>query len=180
MMQPIVFKVLLFAGPDDRARSQTSILWLLEALCKIDQGHLATHKYPPLYKAGVRYKRENGTEEWLDIPHVIAAGVGDCEDLACWRVAELRQQGIKASPYAKWRRIKGVYHYHAMVKRFDHGKPFLEDPSRKLGMGSPEDRAYARQIAAEAKEREAARGRGGGAERDKQPDNHEQEAAPES
>ncbi|HXI54636.1 MAG TPA: hypothetical protein VNO55_01150, partial [Polyangia bacterium] len=98
---------------------------------------------------------EDGTENWLDIPTIIAAGWGDCEDLACWRVAELRQQGIKASPYAKWRRINGVYHYHAMVRRFEGDKPVLEDPSRKLGMGSKEDVAHQRRLLAVAKEKEA-------------------------
>ena len=139
MMQPILFKVRLFAGPGDRPRSQTALLWLLEALCKVNQGHLEQKPYPPLYKAGVRYRREDGTEEWMDIPTILASGFGDCEDLACWRVAELRLQGIKASPYARFKLIEGVHHYHALVKRYGpNGRTWLEDPSKKLGMGRAE------------------------------------------
>jgi hypothetical protein len=136
MMQPILFKVRLFTGPGDRPRSQTALLWLLEALCKVNQGHLEEKAYPALYRSGVRYRREDGTEEWLDIPTILAVGFGDCEDLACWRVAELRLAGVKASPYARFRLIKGVHHYHALVKRYGpRGRTWLEDPSRKLGMG---------------------------------------------
>ncbi len=40
MMQPIVFKVKLLRGPGDLVRSEKGLLWLLEALCKINEGHL--------------------------------------------------------------------------------------------------------------------------------------------
>ena len=66
-----------------------------------------------------------------------------------WRVAELRQQKIKAAPFAKWRRVNGVYKYHALVRRFGPGrdhfgrvvnaKAWLEDPSKRLGMNGPGD-----------------------------------------
>lgn len=147
MMQPVVFKVKLFRDDEDRARSQQALLWMLEALCKINEGHLAERPYPLLYESGVRYQREDGTEEWLDIPSIIDAGWGDCEDLACWRVAELRHQGHRAGPYVRFRRIDGVFHYHALVMRY---RPVLQhtatglveqlvpvgldDPSRVLGM----------------------------------------------
>lgn len=147
MMQPVVFKVQLFRDPGDRERSQQGLLWMLEALCKINEGHLAERPYPPLYESGVRYQRENGTEEWLDIPTIIEAGWGDCEDLACWRVAELRTQGKHAGPYVRFRRIGGVFHYHALVRHYRpvaipyRGRVLtrmvpdeIEDPSRKLGM----------------------------------------------
>lgn len=148
MMQPVVFKVQLFRDAADRPRSQQALLWMLEALCKINQGHLDARPYPPLYEAGVHYERESGTEEWLDIPSIIEAGWGDCEDLACWRVAELRKQGQHAGPYVRYRNFDGVFHYHALVMHYrravertrdgrvtgrfvaDH----IEDPSKKLGM----------------------------------------------
>lgn len=70
--------------------------------------------------------------------------VHNCEDLACWRVAELREApfhfkngrkvagGVKAKPFAKWRRAPtGAFHYHALVLRPDGN---LEDPSLTLGM----------------------------------------------
>jgi hypothetical protein len=148
MMQPVVFKVQLFRDEGDRPRSQEGLLWMLEALCKINEGHLADRPYPRLYEAGVRYQREQGTEEWLDIPSVIEAGWGDCEDLACWRVAELRAQGKHAGPYVRYRNISGVFHYHALVmvyrravERGPNGRLVerfvpagLDDPSKALGM----------------------------------------------
>lgn len=147
MMRPVVFKVQLFRDDADRERSQEALLWMLEALCKVNEGHLADRPYPPLYESGVRYQREEGTEEWLDIPNILAAGWGDCEDLACWRVAELRRQGLRAGPYVRFRQIDGVFHYHALVMRYrpvltrtaaglaERLEPErLEDPSKRLGM----------------------------------------------
>jgi hypothetical protein len=147
MMRPIVFKVQLFRDEGDRERSQQGLLWMLEALCQINEGHLADRPYPPLYEAGVHYQREDSTEEWLDIPSIIQTGWGDCEDLACWRVAELRSQGHRAGPYVRFRKIDGVFHYHALVMHYrpvlvetDSGvverlvPDHIEDPSRRLGM----------------------------------------------
>ena len=151
-MPPIVVVLDLFArkgNEPDRVRSEQSMLLLMEAMCAINQLHLRQKHYPALYEAGVVYRREDGTENWLDIPHVIEVGWGDCEDLAFWRVAELREQGVKAAPFAKWRRIAGAYKYHALVRRFSPGRDhfgrvvksnaWLEDPSRRLGMNGPSD-----------------------------------------
>ncbi len=162
-MQPIVFKVALFRGDFDQARSQYSLLWLMEALVRINQSHIRQFKalakqkkvpapYPPLYRAGIHYEPEPGTEEWLDIPNMLATTGGtfpgpwaDCEDLACWRTAELREgvddpgrkqsvAPVKAKPFAKWRKKDdGSYAYHALVLLPD-GR--LEDPSLVLGMGN--------------------------------------------
>ncbi len=153
-MQPIIFKVALFRGDFDQARSQYSLLWLMEALVRINQSHIRQFKhlakdkevpapYPMLYRAGVHYEPEPGTEEWLDIPNILATTGGtfpgmwaDCEDLACWRTAELREQKnpVKAKPFAKWRlKPDGSYAYHALTLLPD-GR--LEDPSLVLGMGN--------------------------------------------
>jgi hypothetical protein len=110
MSMTITLKTKLFRADWDQARSQYCILWFLEALCRTNQSHIRQFKhlakeghvkpYPRLYKSGIHYERERGTEEWLDIPTVLEGGSykgefpgpwGDCEDLACWRVAELRE-----------------------------------------------------------------------------------------
>ena len=154
-MQPIVMKIALFRGDFDQARSQYSLLWLMEALCRINQSHIRQFRilakqgkvpapYPLLYRAGVHYEPEAGTEEWCDIPNILDSrggtfpgSWGDCEDLACWRVAELREDlnhPIAAKPFAKWKRKPdGAYAYHALV-RLPDGK--LEDPSLVLGMAN--------------------------------------------
>jgi hypothetical protein len=151
-MPPIVVVADLFSRKGDeadRVRSEQSLLLLMEAMCAIDLLHLRRRRYPKLYESGVAYRREDGTENWLDIPHIIKAGWGDCEDLVFWRVAELRKAGVKAAPFAKWRRVNGVFKYHALVRRYapgrDHfgrlidSKEWLEDPSRRLGMNGPSD-----------------------------------------
>lgn len=148
-MKP-VFDVKLFNEPDNRTdqkRSQSALLIMFEALVNINQIWIKTHKTttPPIYKAPVRYEREYGTELWCDIPTILEKGFGDCEDLAAWRCAEIREAGGKASPYVTYKKVNGSFHYHAIIKRAGinpktgtYGK-WLEDPSKRLGMGWEED-----------------------------------------
>lgn len=93
----------------------------------------ADGRIPPLYKAGVRYQREGRTiagrpkEVWRLIPQVLRHGAGDCEDLASWRVAELREAGVNARPYL----TRHGNMFHVRVK---HPDGRIEDPSKRLGM----------------------------------------------
>jgi hypothetical protein len=103
---------------------------------------------PSMYELGragrMRYERERshsvargghivteGREEWLDAPEIIARGKGDCEDLACWRVGELRAQGVPARVTFSIRSRPHGRLFHIIVER---GDGQLEDPSRALGM----------------------------------------------
>lgn len=58
--------------------------------------------------------------------------VSNCEDLACWRAAELQAQGIAAHPVFVWRKMQNGSHLYHIVVRWPDGR--LEDPSRRLGM----------------------------------------------
>ena len=79
-----------------------------------------------------------GGERFRDIGVLLERGSGDCDNVACWRVAELRQGGIRARPYLKWRtNDNGGTTYHALVIWPDGSS---EDPSLLLGMGGA-DRA---------------------------------------
>ena len=133
-MDRITFCVSLFEpdGGIDRAASQRCVLWLMETLIRINEQLLDQNEdIPRLYDAPVRYEREE-IEEWQDIRHILERGEGDCEDLACWRAAELRHAGIKAGPYIKWHSNgRGGVMYHALV-RWPDGR--IEDPSLALGM----------------------------------------------
>jgi hypothetical protein len=80
-----------------------------------------------------------GGERFRDIGRIIENGVGDCDNIAAWRAAELRQHGVKASPYITWRkRFDGGYTYHVLVRWPDNT---LEDPSLLLGMGGADRKA---------------------------------------
>lgn len=107
---------------------------ILEATVVIDQMFLKNYRVPPLYMCGVRYRPEpdTGVEEFATIPVVLERKWGDCDDLACWRVAELREQGEKAKIRITWKRQpSGLWLYHVVVRR---GNGSVEDPSAKLGM----------------------------------------------
>lgn len=102
----------------------------LSGLVAVNRVYLSEHpRTPPLYRAGVRYVAElKKREKWLTIPQVIAAGKGDCEDLACWRAAELQALGIGAKAEVI---RSGPKLFHAIVRLPDGS---VEDPSVKLGM----------------------------------------------
>lgn len=84
-----------------------------------------------------------GGEHFREIPRIIENGGGDCDNVACWRAAELCERlGIFAQPYITWRtRADGGTTYHVIV-RYPDGSS--EDPSLLLGMGGA-DRAPDRQ-----------------------------------
>jgi hypothetical protein len=129
-LKEITFELRLFESKADRDRSRRCILWLMEALCQVNKTYLAANKIPPLYESNVYYKFEN-SELWKDVYNILEDGHGDCEDLSCWRVAELQLIGIPARPYIKWRKQNGIWIYHALVW---HPGNKIEDPSLALGM----------------------------------------------
>lgn len=136
-LRPIDFRIDLFRSEGDRVNSEKVMMALLAGLCLQNifflQGHPGA---PSIYRAGVRYQKEPpGQEEWQDIPNMLRTGNGDCEDLACWRVAELRvRHGVKAKPRLTYKKAGAMFRYHVTVQ-YPDGR--VEDPSRKLGMGAP-------------------------------------------
>ena len=118
----------------DRAGREAVLMMLFEALIAANVAYLRRHpETSALYASGVRYLEEPPDEEdWQDIPETLSRGTGDCEDLACWRIAELRvRDGEHAHPFLKCSARGDRVLYHVAVRRLDGS---LEDPSRKLGM----------------------------------------------
>lgn len=104
-------------------------------LCAYNVKWLREHpETPPLYQSGVRYVEQPiGVEQFKPIPLVLAAGQGDCNQLAPWRAAEIRvRNGIKALPEVKQ---MGPKLFHVFV-RLPNGE--VEDTSARLGMAVPE------------------------------------------
>lgn len=100
-----------------------------QALVALAMRDLRGAALPALYQSGVRYRREPPGQEVWQLPHqTMALGYGDCEDLASWRVAELRIAGENAKLVF---RRSGRRLWHALVRR---GNGELEDPSKILGM----------------------------------------------
>lgn len=127
---------------------------ILEALTTVDLIYLTTHHVPLLYSSGVRYAEEssflkypNGYyENFAAVPEILARGVGDCDDLAPWRCAELRKLGFTARIRIQWVKLKDGKMFHIVVRRYGpvpdfnprymvrDGDTVIEDPSRALGM----------------------------------------------
>lgn len=89
-------------------------------------------KTPLFYEAGIRYVPASAEERsWRDIPGVLKKRQGDCKDLVPWRLAELREKGEEAQAHVVIYENDALY--HVQVRR---PNGVLEDPSRRLGMGS--------------------------------------------
>ena len=120
-------------GPDMQAQIQLAL----------DLTTLANRDYlrrnsdcPPLQTSGVHWQREtnqHNEERFLTIPFVRVLGWGDCDDLACWRAAELQHGGERDARAVVYAVRPGLW--HVVVKRAN-GK--IEDISALLGMGSQE------------------------------------------
>ena len=88
---------------------------------------LGGEDFPPLYQSGIVYRREQmGAERWQGAGELLRSGMGDCEDLAAYRAAELRMEGEPAT-VGVIRTRRGSF--HAVVRRADGS---IEDPSRIL------------------------------------------------
>ncbi len=86
-MPKIEVRLQMFRGDWDQIWSQERLLWMMEGLCRVNQTHLrqmdAFRKkgliergYPPLYRSGLHYETEKGTEIWPDIPSLLSGTMG--------------------------------------------------------------------------------------------------------
>lgn len=129
----ISFLLDLFKSKAQEAESHEALKVLLQAVTINDVLYLQTHpNTPKLYDSGVFYREEpGGCEDWQDIPTSLRRGRCDCDDVACWRAAELIVQGVPASADFEIQRSRdGKVLYH-IITRTAHG---TEDPSYILGM----------------------------------------------
>jgi hypothetical protein len=128
-----LFQLRAFDVIDSDARERV-LEQLLEALIAVNIEYLrACPSTPSLYESGVVYEEEPGERDnWQDIPETLGLGKGDCEDLGCWRIAELRVRAEEhATPFIKSREVENRTVVHIAVRRADGS---VEDPSRLLGM----------------------------------------------
>lgn len=148
-MKAVIFKTSIFRtlSPKDIERGELALGLYLNTLFQLDKAYLQDYPSTPgLYQSGVRYKREpsrgrlrvggdspiSGIEVWKDVCEVLKDGHGDCEDLACWRAAELYVRAkIDARPVWSVQNLSDTRLYHIRVK-YPDGR--IEDPSKTLGM----------------------------------------------
>jgi len=97
-------------------------------VAQLEHARAAGVATPSIYACGARYRREHGGERWQSVAEMLQSRPpsGDCEDLAAWRVAELRCAGEEASVRIV-RTSRGTFH---AIVRYSDGT--IEDPSRIL------------------------------------------------
>lgn len=164
-MTPLVHVTLPELGDNSVESHFAPLVFMLEGLIRLNEWHIVRSfkraaagmgaPFPPLYTTGIYYHEDPaGREDWRDAPAILerlrTTGKGcDCDQLVCWRVAELRCAGIDADPVIKWQHLDkatairvgypgkmlppdGLWLIHCCV-RFPDGS--IEDPSKLLGMG---------------------------------------------
>ena len=129
----VTFKV---PGTQHDAAGQLALDQLAETLVQLNVDYLRTHpNTPTLAQSGVYYDLGADVQQpWLTIPEILAAGRGDCEDLAGWRAAERRIEGIEAKMCPQgwlrtWQSGAGRWGIHWKVCLPDGT---VEDPSAEL------------------------------------------------
>lgn len=165
IMTPLVHVSLPELGDNSVESHFAPLVFMLEGLIKLNEWHINRSfkraalgmgtPIPPLYASGLYYQEDPaGREDWRDAPAIIQNlknnGRGaDCDQIICWRVAELRCAGIAAEPVIKWQHLDhatavgcgypskmlpkdGLWLVHCCV-RFPDGS--IEDTSKNLGMG---------------------------------------------
>lgn len=111
-------------------RSTAGLQRELDRIVAANRLLMSAKPFPSLYSAGVRYRPEpRGRERWQLADALLASGIGDCEDLAAYRAAQV--PGARAVA----RRSKGNPRriWHCVVRMPDGS---IEDPSARLGMGA--------------------------------------------
>ena len=140
-------------GRSEEAATDLGMRIMREAvdfLARVDAMYLLAFpdQFKPLYQAGIRYgddKPEPGTacgdDDWRDIAVLYRKGVGDCEELAAARIAELRtRRGIAANPAILLQETpasagrRGLDLYHIMVRWPDGLSSYDPTVVRKYGM----------------------------------------------
>lgn len=133
-------RLLIDIDTSNPALRAAAFVSLLNSLTSINEAWLRANRGTVrIYQSGVRYQDEPlGTESFVDIPHVLRQGWGDCAHLCCWRAAELRvTDSIAAIPELCLQSASEVGRlvvYHVRV-RFPDGR--VEDPSVYLTPGYP-------------------------------------------
>lgn len=108
-----------------------------ELLCKLIELTMSramreAKSLPPLYRSGVKYVLQDPRACALRCPkEVYERKEGDCKQLIIYRIAELRNAGVHATPRIIWLADKEKLSAHAQLRLPDHS---IEDPSLHLGM----------------------------------------------
>jgi hypothetical protein len=128
----------VFSNRSSRTEDAEVLRVLLESLIAVNRVFVRHHTVKSLYRSGVVYGR---TREWDSIPALMVRGYGDCKSVTAWRIAELREAGITATPVFRFMlRDNGFKDFHILVKIIDkNNKTIWEDPSKALGMGQNEN-----------------------------------------
>ena len=107
--------------------------WSMEAQIALAEAWYAiAPDTPGPLEAGAQYAHLDANDVALDVPSMLATGLGDCKDLVAWRVAQLRAAGEPAGFYLMPQgHARGIERWHVVTVR---GNGVHEDTAALCGM----------------------------------------------
>lgn len=122
--------VVIDVDTTDKEKAAKEICALIEHC--LPKAMAEAKELPPLYKSGVKYVSQDPRACAMRSPKEVHERTGgDCKQLVIWRIAELRNAGVKATPRIIWLTEAEKLTAHAQVR---HPNGEIEDPSHSLGM----------------------------------------------
>ncbi len=124
-------------APLTRESSEAAALLVLEQLvCD----NLRLPVLPKLYDSKVRYRAEAGSEAYVDAAACVRRGYADAAEIAAWRCAELRREGLDARVMIKREprvEVEGHYYYYVVRVLLPDGT--MDDPVKEIQKTSSDD-----------------------------------------
>jgi hypothetical protein len=128
----VVLDIEIGGTEAEKTRAAHEICQCIEVAVSRARREVAAKKVPHLFKSGVKYVQQDPRACAMRPPsEVMKRGGGDCKQLVLWRIAELRESGVHATPRIIWLADKKGLRAHAQVRLPDGS---TEDPSYNLGM----------------------------------------------
>jgi len=128
----VVLDIEIGGTEAEKTRAANEICQCIEVAVSRARREVKARKVPPLFNSGVKYVTQDARACALRPPsEVHKRSGGDCKQLVLWRIAELRESGVHATPRIMWLKDKRGLRAHAQVRLPDGS---IEDPSYNLGM----------------------------------------------
>jgi hypothetical protein len=128
----VVLDIEIGGTEAQKEQAALEICQCIEVAMSRARREVKARKVPHLHKSGVKYVAQDSRACALRPPtDVLKRGGGDCKQLVLWRIAELRESGVHATPRIIWLADKKGLRAHAQVRLPDGS---TEDPSYNLGM----------------------------------------------
>ena len=113
-----------------RQELEATLQMYLHMLTQANALCMARRRFVPVYDAGWKLRHDFG--KWQDVAQVLATGYASLHDVAAWRAAELRKQGIAA----KAKMFYTIFPTYECIVEYPATTPLRLIPKMARGLGN--------------------------------------------